>query len=289
MHLPGRLQAATLALAAGLVAPAFAQARRQLPSGDPQAQLMGYYATAMAFSPAGLPDPHGRWEIGGAAGIIPSLPLGDRTVGFGGTKTENSNLCPLYPRLVAAKGFGRLALEAGWTPPIEVCGVKADIGALAASWRIALAPRWQALVRASGVFGNLDASITCSADATRNSADQTCFGGTPSRDRVSPLAGALDGIVSWGGLARHGLDLYLLLGVRREQVHFDVNYTRAAGTFPALDDRQRLGATLTRAHAALGASLARFGRVRLGGEVYYAPGAMLTLRGRATVALGSGR
>jgi len=284
-----RIQTAALALSAGLCAPALAQARRELPSGDAQAQLMGYYAAAMAFSPAGLPDPHGRWEIGGAAGIIPALPLGDRLVGFGGTKSEDSNLCPVYPRLVAAKGFGRLALEAGWTPPIEVCGVKADVGALAASWRFALAPGWHALVRASGVFGVLRASITCSAAATRTSTDQTCFEGQPSDDRMRPLTGALDGIVTWGGLRRHGLDLYLLLGVRREQVRFDINYTRAAGTFPALDDHQRLGTVLTRAQAALGAALTRLGPVRLGGEVYYAPGAMLTLRGRATVALGSVR
>ena len=289
MPLPTRILCTTLALAAAPVCLGLAQQRRILPSGDAQAQLMGYYAAAMGFSPVGLPDPHGRWEVGASLGFIPSLPVGDRAVGFGGTKVEDSNLCPVYPRLVAAKGFGRVALEAGWTPPLKACGVQADVGSLAASYRLRLAPGWDALLRASTVFGYLDAAITCSADATRDATDQTCFGGQPSKDRVSPLTGSLDALLGYGGLGENGLGLYLMLGVRREQVHFDVNYQRAAGALPALDDRQRLASTLTRVHGALGATLTRFGPVRLGGELYYAPGALLTLRGRATVALGRGR
>jgi hypothetical protein len=138
---------------------------------------MGYYAAVMQFTPVGVPDAAGRWEIGGTLGYIPDLPLEDRTVGFGGTKTEGSNLCTVFPHLVASRTFGRLGLEAGWTPPLQVCGVQAHIGAVAASWRLASSHAWDVRVRGSAVFGSLEAPITCTAAATENPDDLTCFGG----------------------------------------------------------------------------------------------------------------
>jgi hypothetical protein len=290
MPLIRRWFGAAALVAAAPLSVAVAQERRSLPSSAAESQLMGYYAAVMHFTPVGLPDAAGHWELGGVLAYIPDLPAEDRRVGFGGTKLEESNLCPVYPRLTAARRFGKLGLEAGWTPPLEVCGVEANIGALAVSWTAPLAPAWRATLRGSAVAGSLEAAITCPAAATQDAEDQACFGGTASRDQVKPLTVALDAVLSWRGLARGGVHPYLLLGVRRERIHFDVHYTRTAGgPLPALDDNQRLGTTLTRVHAAAGASLAGPGPLRLGGELYYAPGALLTVRGRAAVLLGRAR
>lgn len=251
---------------------------------------MGFYSAVLQFTPVGLPDARGRWEIGGALTVVPILPLEDRLVGFGGTKAEDTNRCPVYPRLVAAKDFRAVAFEGGWTPPLAVCGVRANVGALAATVTVVRSTLWAAAVRGSAVFGSIEAAITCSAAATRDAADPTCFGGDPSRDTVSPLGLALDALVTYGGLRRLGVEAYAMLGARRERIHFDVDYVRApGGPLPALDDHQGLGTTLSRVHGAVGAVVAGPGPVRVGGELYYAPGALLTLRGRATVALGRGR
>src|SRR5262249_58419884 len=111
---------ALTAVLATTAAPAAAQVRRTLDRNDPQAQLMGYYAAAMAFSPIGLPDKDGRLEIGATGSLIPSLSLEDRLVAFGGTKAEDSNKCPLFPRLVASRPLGKVAVELGYTPAVEV-------------------------------------------------------------------------------------------------------------------------------------------------------------------------
>ncbi len=270
-----------------------AQQRRQLPTSDPQAQVMGYYAAIMEFTPVGLAEASGRWEIGGSLGFIPALSAEDRAVGFGGTKLEDTNRCPVFPRLTAARSFGAVAVEGGWTPPITVCGVQANIGALAVSYRLgAPAAAWNGVVRAATTVGTLDAAITCGEDDIADPANQTCYAGSLSDDRVAPLTLSMQAALVWNGGRRRHIEPYLLVGVGRHRMHFDVNYARAAsnaGNLPALDDHERLAATLTRMHAAVGASWAPAGRLRLGGELYGSPGAVITLRARAAVALGSDR
>jgi hypothetical protein len=272
-----------------------AQQRRTLDAGDPQIQLMGYYAATMQFGAIGMPDRAGRLELGGAMTLIPSVSLADRTVGFGGTKPEDSNLCPVYPRLTAAKGFGALSVDAGWTPPVTVCGVKANIVSLALGYRFKMGTTWGGQVRLSGLAGHLDASITCSAADTATATNNTCYLGSPSADRVAPLAFAADFAAAWQGWRTRHIEPYVSAGVRYERIDFDVNYTRTDAqaqtvlpqVVPPLDDHNRLRATLSRIQLAAGASWG-VGRLKLGGELFYAPGAMVTLRGRASFAIGRG-
>ena len=286
----------TRSLGAGLLLAALAgvaQAqRRELASDNPQARLMGYYAAVMQFTPVGMPAAGSQFELGGELSYIPSLSAQDRLVGFGGLKAEQTNFCPVLPRLRAARSFGAFALEAGYVPPLRVCGVKAHLFAGALARRFALAPSWGAALRASVLGGVLGGAITCSADAVADPADLTCFGGTTSDDKVRPLAFALDGIVTYAGWHGRRLEPYLMVGVRHERVGFDVNYVRlpsqSGGNYPALDDHERLQATLTRVHGALGAAWDLSGRLRLGGELYYAPGAVVTVRGRAAYVFGRG-
>ena len=297
MALSSRSPAGALALLVLAAAPLAAQARRTLDRFDPEAQLMGYFATVMQFSPIGLADKDGRLEIGVAGSIIPSLSLSDRLVGFGGTKPEDANKCPIFPRLALAKGFGGVTVELGYTPPVTVCDVKAGITSAAALTRFPLSPQWDGAVRISGVVGSLRSAITCSPAFTQDPLDQTCYNGTPSDDRVAPVSLSVDFIAARQGRQRSRLEPYVLFGFRYERVDFDVNYTRSAAQgaadpqhiYPAIDDHERTRATLSGVQLAMGASWAAAERFRLAGELYYAPGMLITVRGRASVLLGGTR
>lgn len=277
------LVAAVLAFAPALAA---AQGRRVLASDNPETQLMGYYAAVMQFAPSGLMPLGSRIEVGGDLTFIPPLSAADRTVGFGGTKQEKTNFCPVLPRLRVGASFGRTAVEGGLTPPVRVCGVQANLFSAALAQRFTLNSRWGAAVRASALVGTLSAAITCSEEAIADPVDLTCRAGQLSDDEVKPLTFGLDGVLTFAGWQHRRLEPYVLVGVRRERVNFDVNYTRQGTAMdPSLDDHERLQATLTRVHAAVGGGWDFTERLRLGGELFYAPGALLTVRGRASVAL----
>jgi len=176
-----------------------------------------------------------------------------------------------------------------------VCGVKANVVAAALGYRFRLGAGWDGHVRLSGLAGHLDASITCSAADTASATNNTCYLGSPSADRVAPLAFAADFAAAWQGLRLKHIEPYVSAGVRYERIDFDVNYTRTDAqamtvlpqVVPPLDDHNRLRATLSRVQVAAGASWG-VGRLKLGGELFYAPGAMVTLRGRASFAIGRG-
>lgn len=290
-----RIGIAAALAGASLAGGASAQTRRTLDRNDPEALLMGYYAAVLQFTPVGLPDSAGRLEIGGAASFIPTISQSDRTAGFGGTKVENTNLCPVYPRLTASKFFGRTGVELGYTPPVAVCGAKASVIALALGRRFRLGQTWDGYARLSGMTGHIDASTTCNAGAVADTLDETCFGGSVSQDRVAPVSVALEFDAAYQGWRRARLEPYFAVGVRHEQIKFDVNYTRdsaqsladgAAGhPLPPLTDHNRLQTSLTRVHMAVGMAWDVARRVRFAGELYYAPGALMTIRGRAAVAL----
>lgn len=280
------MKAAWAVLAAALAAtpaaaPAAAQQRRILASDHPQAQVMGYYAAVMAFTASALPD--ARWDVGGELTFIPSLSDAERRVGFGGTKSEDTNLCPVFPRLRAARAFGAAGVELGWTPPVPACGVTASIVSAAGSWRVPVSPAFQLGFRAHVLAGSLAAAITCGAEAVADPSDQVCFQGAVSEDRVRPLTVGADLLLVHSGPHHPGLTLYAALGVRRERMRFDVNFANPSIAF---EDHERLESSFTRAHAALGGTLALTGRLGLGGELFWAPGALTTMRGRARWAFG---
>lgn len=275
--------------AALLAAPARAQSRTQLDPSDPQAQLLGYYAAAVSFSPVGLPRP--GFSVGGAVGMIPSLTAEEQRVGFGGTKSEDTNRCSAYPRLVASWMSARgLGVEAGYTPGFGACGVTANIVSAAVSYRFQASPTWDAVARLALSGGTVEGDFTCSDSAVANAADLTCYGGTPSSDKMAPGGYALDLAFAHRGR----FEPYVMAGFGRQGVDFDVNYTRdanqaAAVGLPPLDDHERMHVTLTRVHAAAGVGWQVAGFLRLGAEAYYEPSALFTARGSARVTFGGPR
>jgi hypothetical protein len=265
---------------------ALAQERRvdTLASGDPEAQVMGYYAAVMHFTPAGFPDRAARWEVGGEAAYLPSLSAEQQTVGFRGTKAENTNFCPVFPRLRAAAVRGDWALEAGYLPPLRVCGVKPHMVSAALSRRFRAGGAWDGALRGAVHYGVLNAPITCNEQAVADPTNAVCFQGQVSDDRFRPFTLALEAAAIFGGLGRRRIEPYLLVGLRRDDPRLDVHFVNAQDS---LDNaREQLESALIRAHVAAGASWAATGRLVLGGELYYAPGALLTARARAGLALG---
>jgi hypothetical protein len=287
VSLSSRVALAAVLSAAACAPPALAQ-HRQLASNDPQALMLGYYAASLSFTPVGLPHP--GFAVGGALGYIPSLSVEDRTVGFGGTKTEDTNRCPAFPRLTGSWGSRRgFAVEAGYTPPLEACGLKANVIALAGSYRFPLAPSWDGLARLSFLTGSIKGDITCSAASVANPADRTCYGGAPSNDEISPGGYGLDFAFAHRGSPESRFEPYAILGFNRETVDLQVNYTRTTpntGSLPALDDHQLMTAKLTRVHAGAGAGWRLVRWLTVAGELYYEPGAVLTARGSARATFG---
>ena len=111
--------------------------------------------------------------------------------------------------------------------------------------RMTLGRSWEGYARVSAMSGHVDVSATCNADAVADPLNQTCFEGTPSRDRVAPLGVALEFAAAWQGWRSKHIEPYLSAGIRYERINFDVNYTRDIGTpanphtYPALDDHNR--------------------------------------------------
>lgn len=275
------LSALTLVAAAG-VADAHAQRPVQRKSsGSPEAQVMGYYAAVMHFTPTGFLERGAGWELGWEVTYLPNLSAEDQKVGFDGRKAENTNFCPVFPRLRGARGFGDWAAEVGYLPPIRVCAVQPHMISGALTRRFRVWQRWGVAVRASAHYGRLNAAITCGEDAIQDPTNNVCFQGQESDDRFRPFTLGLDGAVTFSGWQALRLEPYALLGIRREDMLFDVNFTYSTGT----RDTTRLGAGLTRAHFAVGAGWRPSRRVHLGLELFYAPRALLTVRTRAGYAL----
>ncbi|MDP3774553.1 MAG: hypothetical protein Q8Q85_09830 [Gemmatimonadales bacterium] len=275
------------ALVAG-AARAEAQSRpvEQLASTRPEVQLMGYYAAVMHFAPVGFAGRGSRWEIGGDITYLPNLSAEDQQVGFNGTKAEDTNFCPVFPRLRAARVTGEWAVDVAYLPAVRVCGVKPHMVSAAVTRRFGASSTWGGALRASAHYGTLIAAITCSKDAVADPTNTICLGGQVSDDQYRPFTLALEGALTYGGWAARRIEPYALFGLRRDDPRFDVRFINVADS---LDDRRlTLEQALFRLHVAAGAAWSPSSRVRFGGEVFYAPRALLTVRSRASIALGGG-
>lgn len=284
---------ALLAVACGLSAPLGAQQRRSLDNSDPETQLLGYYAAVLSFRPAGLPDRTGKFAIGVVTTYVPDLSDEDRTVSFGGTQTVTGNLCTFSPRFSASKAFGRIGLEAALSPALSNCNVDASSYGGALSYRFPMSATWDGLVRLGGYSASVDAAITCSIDAISDAQNQLCYGGTVSSDNISPLGFSAD-VIAQQHKTGSTFEPYALAGVRYERIDKDVNYTRTiaqgnAVNLPPLDMHDRFEATLARVHLGAGLSWTLGNIFRAGGEVLYAPGAVLTFSLNGTVVFGGSR
>ena len=103
----------------------------------------------------------GRVELGG----IPHQSLGERTVGFDGTKEEVLNKAPFFGRPRVTVGLpGGFALTAAYLPPIELFGLKPNLLTLGIEHALYESDPLTIGARAYGQVSKVEGAITCFSD-----------------------------------------------------------------------------------------------------------------------------
>ena len=274
---------------------------------DHEGRLMGYYSAAIAFSPVGVAPGGPAWS--GAVGLelsyIPPLSRAQRTGGF--QKTESTNLAPVLPRPRAALTLpGGATLEASWVPPVKAFGVTANLVSAALSVPVGELRGIAFTPRINGTTGRVTGPITCNEDVRDAEGGQDYYTyvchNRDSEDRFEPRAIGLELLASRTARGRTVLP-YLGLGVRTERNRFDVGVicNPPPGAVPAFYANTSLycnpagrrdpyhpilETSMTRGYGFAGATWlapAGVGRTALSGELFYAPGSLLTGRVQASV------
>jgi len=295
-----------LAIALGLLAAAdhaAAQPRelKRYSPGDPEAKLMLYYSSTIAFSPVGVPlgsdrpsamavttaRASPRLEVGVEVSYLPPLTLEQRTTGS--DKPEATNLAPVFarPRL-GARLPGGFGLEVSWIPPIRTFDVKANLFGGAISRSFDVASRVRFVPRASFLTGEVEGPITCNRETASEGGAAlatyfsfVCYGNN-SQDYFEPNHLSAELLVARGSISGRWQP-YVSAGARLERTRFDIGVIRRDGTRDP--DQPVLEVKTTRPFGTAGASWLGLRRTRLAAELYYAPGSALTARALAGVRL----
>lgn len=271
---------------------------RNYGSGAPEAKLMLYYSSTVAFSPIGIPlgalrlpalaiatrRTSPQVEAALELSYLPRLSVAQRTAGS--DKPEATNLAPLFvrPRL-GARLPGGLGLELSWIPPVRVFDVKANLFAGAVSRSFDVASRVRIIPRASFLTGRVEGAITCNRKSSTDRAALAtyyafvCYGNN-SRDFFEPRHVSGELLVVRSSMSGDW-EPYATAGARAERTRFDVGVIRRDGSRDP--DEPVLQVRTTRAYGALGTSWLGLRRTRLAAELYYAPGSTLTARALAGV------
>jgi hypothetical protein len=252
-------------------------------AAEQEGRLMAFYSGALAFTPVGAPSAVVPWviEIGGEAGYIPWLSAAQRRVES--DKPQATNLLPVAARLRMSVALPRgIRAEAGWVPPVRVVGVRGNLVGLALSRTSAITPALALTPRVSALAGYAEAAITCYSDLASGSVSQrtyfrrVCFD-HESKDRFEPRHLSAELVATYGRGWR--MVPYAGLGARLERTRFDIGVIDSLGVRDP--DHPILELRATRGYGFAGATWVG-GTVRLSGELYYAPGSLLT--GRVAVA-----
>ena len=314
---PGRgqtIRCLTVALGIVLTRSAGAQPRevKHYGPGAPEAKLMLYYSSTVAFSPLGtafgaasepvvaagvvasretmvavITPRVPRIEASVELSYLPHLSAEQRTTGS--DKPEATNLAPLFARpRVAIRLPAGFSVEGSWIPPVRVFDVKANLFAGAIARSFTLPSRVRLVPRASFVGGRVEGPITCNRESmTAGSAalatyfSRICYS-NDSRDYFEPrhISGEL--LLTRPALGGR-LHPYVSAGARNERTRFDIGVIKPDGTRD--QDQPLLEVKTTRAYGTAGTSWLGPLGTRLAAELYYAPGSVVTVRGLAGVRL----
>jgi hypothetical protein len=274
MRLVGRY---VVALMAVLSAPA-APLRAQLVVGEtetldfdrPESWGMKYYTSVALLTAMGAPraPAAGEIDIGLEGGYVPQLSDEQRRLGFNGTKLEDVNKTSFFGRIRGSVGLGKgLALELGYTPPIERGGAKPHIFAAALGRPFALGGAWRLGVRGYGQVGTIEADITCSADEVAAGDDEQanpfqCV--EPSRDESRHEVIGLELVAGYAGRSR--FKPYVGLGLNYMDLEFQVNALYYDGQIEDHNLQLTSGATV---FANAGLTFEAGERWRLTAELFY--------------------
>ena len=237
----------------------------------PEAWAMKFFNTASLMTSLGPVHKRdaGAIDLGFEVQQVPYLDREQRTVGFGGRKEEQLNRSPVSARMRVEVGLPRgFNVALGWSPPVEVDGVEANLLSLALEKVLLDRQRWRLGLRAYGQVGDAKGDLTC-----EEGGDERFPPGSPE-NRFGCVAPSEDEVT----LDHYGVQLvasYHPRGARSPTLHFgtalsflDMEFQVNARTFGDID-RSRLltdGETLA---FTVGATWQLLERAHLGLEAFY--------------------
>lgn len=125
---------------------------------------MKYFAGASLFSGFGPPQSTEPLALNFAFEVtdIPKLDRRERTVGFDGTKEEDTNKAPLLLRPRVTVGLTeKFSLTASYVPPIKVFDVKTELVAASLNRPLIEAGNFTLGARGIAQYGKVEGDITC--------------------------------------------------------------------------------------------------------------------------------
>lgn len=207
------------------------------------------------------------WQLAGELGHIPRLDAEQQRVGLGGSKQEDLNKSPVFGRLRGWLGLaGGFVAELGWTPPLELDGVRArELVAVALARRLVAGERWSWSARLHGQHGRAGGDISCAADLVGAADADNPFGCVaPSDDRIRLNHYGLDSTAAW--TPAPAWRAHASLGLVRAELEAQVN-----ATLESHIDRTRLVTRGTLRYAALGATRRLSPDWSIASELLYVP------------------
>lgn len=235
----------------------------------PETWALRHAAAATYFTSTGATPAlaAGEWGLAVDLAQVPHLGRRERTVGFEGSKLEDLNKSPVFGRLRGALGLpAGWVVELGYTPPLEVEGVRADdLVALAVGRRLLQRGAFSLSSRLFGQSGGIEGDITCAAELAGNpDAIANPYGcQAPSRDRVRLRYHGLDLTGAW---ERGPWSWHASAGITRTELAVRVD----ALTFD-VRDRSRLSSREDGGYLALGGARRIGPRWRVAAEVLHVP------------------
>jgi hypothetical protein len=210
-------------------APGSARAVDHLHSDEPEAWAMFYFTSVTLFSGLGVPRSRDVGSVEAALEVsnIPHLSKEERTVGFGGVKTEDLNKAPVFVRPRVTIGLPwKVSVSLAYVPPIEVWGLTPHLFAAAIERPLYEEGPWTFGVRGYGQIGSVDGDYTCPKDVTNfppgsEGNPYGCDGTSPDR-AIQHYAGAELG-ASYRIDALRGLTPYLTVGANYLDTGFRVH------------------------------------------------------------------
>ncbi len=246
---------------------------QQLDFDAPESWAMKYFASASLFTSLGPVELRraGAIDLGLEVIQVPHLSTEQRRVGFGGLKVEDLNRSPVQARLRATFGLpAGFGLTVGWSPPVEVQGVKANLFDLALERSLWRGERSGVGARLFVQEGEAEGDLTCSSEDARIPPGEPGneFGcEAPSNDRV-----ALDyyGLAVVGHYRTGASERSPVVHYGGSVQHLDLEFQVDAFTFGFHDRTLQLTDGNTWAVNA-GATFSLTSRLGLGVELFYGP------------------
>ncbi len=273
-----------LALAA---APALAAQGNCYPDTDSrEADLFAHFSVPLAFSPAQAPWTYrpGSVQLGLEGTLLPdaSERIATPTTCRPGKEAENVNILPAFPRpRVAYSLMHGVLLEASWTPPVRISGVKPNLWSFALSRAVPFNQQGALLTgRIHATIGSIRAPFTCPDEALEDPVSE-CFQGTRSNDRYSPNIFGVELGLGFP-MARGRFRPYFGAGYNILHPRFQVHFRNAVGDL----DKRKVEVNLSRVALFGGATFAPSEDLLISGEAYSTPSDLVTARARVTLVLG---